>query len=148
MSTTTIVYCAIVIGLVASYLAVALCHKKVSYFASTLPRDVVPTYCSIRKYRAAYLLLGIVIATIITMMYNYHSDYQHKGWISAILFLIIPIIVYMIIPKSTYLLLESVNCKAWFQVYLCMKNAMIYGFLLVFLIILFIGWIVHAMSAS
>jgi hypothetical protein len=144
----TVVYCAIVVGLVASYLAVALCHGKVSYFASTLPRDIIPTYCSIRKYRTAYLLLGIVIATIITMIYNYHSMNEHKGWISAILFLVIPIIVYMIIPKSTYLLLESVNCKAWFQVYLCMKNAMIYGFLLVFLVILLIGWIINSVSAT
>ena len=145
MNTLPIVYCALVIGLFVSYITTFLCHGKVSRLVSSLPSDVVPTYRTIRAYRIAYFMMGIVVAVIVTGFYHFHSEYEYKGWVSAILFLLIPMVVYMIIPKSWYLLFESVNCKPWFDVYLCMKNAMIYGFLITFLCILVFGLIVNAL---
>ena len=61
---------------------------------------------------------------------------------SVLIFVGLPIIFYRLAPKSSYMLQEpssNIDTKDWFKIYLCMKNATMYSFIITFIVV-FIGF--------
>lgn len=138
----------IIVGLFVSYISTLLCHSKISKYVSSLDQNLLKKYDNIKKQRLLIFILGLIISIIFAIIYYFMSKESilNKILIVLIIILLLPMIIYMIIPKSSYLLenvSREINTKEWFNVYLCMKNAMIYGFLIAFFATLIILYVIQ-----
>ena len=130
---------AIVVGLIASYIGTIHCHCKLSKLTQNLNPEQLQLYQNAKQRRLYYFITGIVIAIIATILFLcMSSSILYYRIINALIILLLtPMIVYTLYPKSPYMLQqENINNKethAWFNVYVCMKNGMIYGFCIGFI---------------
>lgn len=134
MSTDNILI-AVNIGLVVSYLSTYVCHNKVVEYQKDLDDELQMRYNNIKRERQLHFSIGIFFALLIAFIYvNKYPELDIYSKIIRVAFIVLlfPMVVYKIIPKTDYMLLHSQteqDFKDWFDVYLCMKNQNIYGFL-------------------
>lgn len=127
---------AIVVGLFISYLLTFLCHQKISMFDNDLRPDQKIVYDQIVRRRLWYFIAGIVIGLFLSFLYLilfFRVAGLYHGMINFLLILLLtPMIVYSLLPKPVYILetrnITPAETRAWFNIYVCMKNAMMYGF--------------------
>lgn len=126
---------AIVVGLLLSYLLTFLCHDKIRVYKNSLRTEQKVIYDRIVSRRRLYSVMGVIAGLFLSILYLVlflRSTGLYQGVVNFLLiFLLTPMIVYSVLPKPVYMLETSTTpeqSKAWFDIYLCMKNAMIYGF--------------------
>jgi len=130
---------AIVVGLIASYIGTIHCHCKLPKLTQNLNAAQLGLYQNARQRRLYYFITGIVIAIIGAILFLCFSSsiLYHRIMNALIILLLTPMIVYTLFPKSPYMLQQSnINNEEthnWFNVYVCMKNGMIYGFCIGFI---------------
>jgi len=123
------------IGLLVSYLFTYYCHNQITTYRDELTGDLATKYEAIRKERMHHFGIGIFIALVVSAAFYFKSKDMPKFEklnIVAFLVLFIPMIVYRLMPKSDYMLKHEQPQKDyndWFDIYLCMKNKSMYGFL-------------------
>lgn len=127
---------AVAVGLFVSYLMIMRCHRKIHLYEKRLTPEERSHYIKIRNYRISCYIFGLLLSLLMASFYLWKQGINYRSVaISLVIVLFLPMIVYMIIPKRHYMLLYSENdAKEWFEIYLCMKNSMIYGFLLGFFV--------------
>lgn len=123
------------IGLLISYVFTYYCHNQISDYKNDLSEELLSKYENIRKERMTHLGLGFLLAILISAAFYYKTPLMSKFQkinIVVLLLLLLPMVVYKLLPKSDYMLKHSQkdqDYKDWFNVYLCMKNKSVYGFL-------------------
>jgi len=123
------------IGLLISYIFTYYCHNQINAYKNDLSEELLLKYENIRKERMTHLGLGVLIAILISFAFYFKTQEMSKFQkinIIILLLLLLPMIVYKLLPKSDYMLKHSQkdqDYKDWFNVYLCMKNKSVYGFL-------------------
>jgi hypothetical protein len=123
------------IGLLISYVFTYYCHNQINDYKNDLSPELLLKYENIRKERMNHFGLGILIAIVISFVFYFKIQEMSKFQkinIIALLLLLLPMIVYKLMPKSDYMLKHSQkeqDYKDWFNIYLCMKNKSVYGFL-------------------
>ena len=124
-------------GLFLSYLFLYYCHKEISEYEQGLSELELKKYKTIRNERMNHFIIGILVAiatsVIFNSKYSNNMNLLNKVNITVLIIFLIPMLVYKILPKSEYMLKEcsqtEKDFKEWFDIYLCMKNRSIYGFL-------------------
>lgn len=123
------------IGLLISYVFTYYCHNQISEYKNDLSEELLSKYENIRKERMNHLGIGFLIAILISAVFYFKTPLMSKFQkinIVVLLLLLLPMVVYKLLPKSDYMLKHSQkdqDYKDWFNVYLCMKNKSVYGFL-------------------
>ena len=96
----------IVIGLFFSYLLTGLCHGKIRALSDTLKgMNKVETYQKIKNTRRRNFIIGIltaIIASILYWMFTNEVDQYAKIINTLLILLLIPMVIYMIIHKSSF----------------------------------------------
>ncbi len=121
-------------GLLLSYVFTYYCHNKIITYTKDLSSELLIKYENIKKERMNHLGIGLILAILISLVFYYNSSELNpieKINIIILLILLLPMIVYKVLPKSDYMLKHSQtdqDYKDWFDIYLCMKNKSIYGF--------------------
>lgn len=136
---------AIVIGLFFSYVLTGFCHGRIKVLTETLKgMNQIENYKEIKKTRQRYFIIGAIFAIICGIFYWIYTNEENEYYKiinTLLLLLLIPMTIYMLIPKSKYFL-ETVTTtketKEWFDIYKCMQQKMLYGFFIFFLISLLI----------
>lgn len=145
---------AIVTGLLLSYISTLLCHKKINVYENDLLPAQQPLYDDIVYRRLYYFVIGVVLGLFLCILYlvlpglGRSTTLYHRVVHCLLIFLLTPMIVYSLLPKPVYMLETSTTpqeTQAWFRVYVCMKNAMIYGFCIGFLAALVIMGVIEAL---
>lgn len=123
------------IGLLLSYMFTYYCHDKIKDYSKDLTDKLLTKYEAIRQERMMHFTVGVIIAVVISILfYNMSSDEfskLEKINIIMLILLLLPMIVYKVLPKSDYMMKHSQSdedYKDWFNIYLCMKNKSMYGF--------------------
>jgi len=123
-------------GLLLSYLFLYYCHKEISEYEQGLTEFELKKYKTIRNERMNHFIIGILVAIATSVIFNLkysNMNLLNKVNITILIIFLIPMLVYKILPKSEYMLKEcsqtEKDFKEWFDIYLCMKNKSIYGFL-------------------
>ena len=139
----------IVIGLFFSYLLTGLCHGKIRTLSDTLKgMNKVETYQKIKNTRRRNFIIGILTAIISSILYwifTNEVDQYAKIINTLLILLLIPMVIYMIIPKKQYFLQTvqtNKEVQQWFDIYKCMQQKMIYGFFIFFGISLLIFYLI------
>lgn len=134
---------AVAVGLFVSYLMVIRCHKKIRFYEDRLNPVEKSHYEKIRNDRITCYVSGFLLSLFAASFYLYKEGVHYRSIVvSLVILLLFPMIIYMVIPKRRYMLLYSEDdAKEWFEIYLCMKNSMIYGFLCGFLVALAFLWV-------
>ena len=139
----------IVIGLFFSYLLTGLCHGKIRTLSDTLKgMNKVETYQTIKNTRRRNFIIGILTAIISSILYwifTNEVDQYTKIINTLLILLLIPMVIYMIIPKKQYFLQTvqtNKEVQQWFDIYKCMQQKMIYGFFIFFGISLLIFYLI------
>ena len=124
------------IGLFISYLFTYYCHNQITNYTNDLSDELLSKYENIRKERMRHLSTGILIALVISVLFYFKAPEQTSNFekinIIILLLLLLPMVIYKLLPKSDYMLKHSQSdqdYKDWFNIYLCMKNKSVYGFL-------------------
>ena len=124
------------IGLFISYLFTYYCHNQITNYTNDLSDELLSKYENIRKERMRHLSTGILIAIVISVLFYFKAPEQTSNFekinIIILLLLLLPMVIYKLLPKSDYMLKHSQSdqdYKDWFNIYLCMKNKSVYGFL-------------------
>ena len=80
-------------------------------------------------------MVAIIAATIYLCLSP--SILYHRVVNALIILLFTPMIVYMLVPKSIYMLQQTgttvQESRDWFAIYVCMKNGTMYGFCIGFI---------------
>lgn len=141
---------AIVVGLFFSYLLTGLCHEKIKRLTDILKKtNQLENYTMIRKKRLRNFVLGIIfgfLGGIFYWIYSKEENEYYKIMNSLMILLLVPIVIYMVIPKEKYFLDTVSNLdevKKWFNIYKCMQRKMLYGFFIFFFISLFILYLLE-----
>ena len=139
---------AVSIGLICSYLTTGICHNKLKILNNTLvSMKKIDNYESIKNTRQRNFIVGVLIAIILSVLYWFYiseNNLYHKIINTSVIILLIPMVVYMIIPKKNYFLdsVTTINeTKQWFDIYKCMQRSMIYGFFIPFFLALLLLFI-------
>lgn len=124
------------IGLFISYLFTYYCHNQITNYTNDLSDELLSKYENIRKERMRHLSTGILIAIATSVLFYFKAPEQTSNFekinIIILLLLLLPMVIYKLLPKSDYMLKHSQSdqdYKDWFNIYLCMKNKSVYGFL-------------------
>ena len=123
------------IGLICSHVFTYLCHDNIKLYEKDLTDDLLLKYKYIRNERMSHFNLGLLMALIISVIYNIKNtelSLYSKIIHTSFIILLTPLVIYKILPKTDYMLQYSQNpeqIKDWFNIYLCMQNKYIYGFL-------------------
>jgi len=139
---------AVSVGLFAAYLMTGLCHDRIRRYEKDLDPTESDTYSKIRAYRLWCFVVGILFAVLTLFLYLVlirKKEVYHTAWDAILILLLVPMVIYLVIPKPRYMLLEdssSVETKDWFRVYGCMTRGMIHGFLLGFFLSLLVLWLI------
>ena len=126
----------IAVGLFVSYLMVMRCHRKIRLYEDKLSPEERSHYKKIRNDRISCYISGLLLSLLVVFFYLWKQGFHYRSVAdSLVIVLLVPMIVYMVIPKRRYMLQYSEqDAKEWFEIYLCMKNSMIYGFLFGFFV--------------
>ena len=123
------------IGILISYIFTYFCHDKIIDYSKDLSHELRKKYEKIRKERMTHFLIGVILSIAVGVAYYYFSEKAtsmfQKINIILLIVLLLPMIVYKLLPKSDYMLNHSQkdqDYKDWFNIYLCMKNKSTYGF--------------------
>lgn len=124
------------IGLLLSYIFTYYCHGQIVSYTKDLSKELMVKYNRIKKERIKHFNAGILLALIISYIFYLKapqemSQFQKINIIVTII-LLLPMVVYKLLPKSDHMLNYSQtdqDYKDWFNIYLCMKNKSMYGFL-------------------
>jgi cell division protein FtsW (lipid II flippase) len=127
---------AAVVGLFISNIMIIRCHYKITNYENKLNEEEKLHYEKIKNTRINYYILGSLLSIFIVFFYMWKTGFHYHSIVNSLfILLLLPMIVYMVIPKKNYMLLYSEHdAKEWFEIYLCMKNSMIYGFLFGFIL--------------
>ena len=122
-----------------------MCHGKIKVLTETLKgMNKVENYQKIKNGRRLNFIIGMIIAIISGIFYWIYSNEDnkyHKIINTLLVLLLIPMTVYMLIPKQKYFLETITTIKEtnqWFDIYKCMQRSMLYGFFISFFLSLFI----------
>lgn len=122
------------VGLLLSYMFTYYCHGKITDYTKDLSKDLMKKYENIRKERMLHFGIGVLLAIVISVFFYQMSTTftaLEKINIIILMVLLLPMIVYKLLPKSDYMMKHSQSdddYKDWFNIYLCMKNKSTYGF--------------------
>lgn len=124
------------VGLLLSYVFTYYCHQKINDYTKDLDSKLLCKYKKIRKERMIHLTLGVLVAMSISYLFYLRAPQEttqfQKINIILLILLLLPMVVYKLLPKSDYMLKhpqKDQDYKDWFNIYLCMKNQSVYGFL-------------------
>jgi len=124
------------VGLLVSYALKYRCHGKIYEYEKDLTGDLLCRYKKIKNERMTHFIVGLIVAIVVSFMYCAYISKKtpifEKINVVVLFMLILPIIIYKVLPKSDYMLKHSQSnqdYKDWFNIYLCMKNKCVYGFL-------------------
>lgn len=124
------------IGLLVSYAFKYNCHGKINDYQKDLTGDLLTKYEEIKTERMNHFIIGLIVAIVVSLIYylNLSSEIQPFEKINVVILfiLLLPVVVYTLLPKSDYMLKHSQSTqdfKDWFNIYLCMKNRCFQGFL-------------------
>ena len=96
------------IGLLISYLFTYYCHNQITNYTNDLSNELLSKYENIRKERMIHLGIGILIAIIISVVFYFKAPNSvsifEKINIIILLLLLLPMVVYKLLPKSDYML--------------------------------------------
>ena len=127
------------IGLLLSYVFTYYCHCQIDNYKNDLDDKLLRRYKKINQERMNHFFIGIVVAIVASFVYysKMPVDTPKMEMVNVVVLflLLIPMIVYKILPKSDYMLKHNQtrgDYRDWFKIYLCMKNKSISGFLVGF----------------
>jgi uncharacterized protein YacL len=127
------------IGIVCSYLSLITCHKTMKQLTASLDEQESKDYKKIKKQRFMSYFIGLIIGLLLAVFYYKMYSYQPlflRINCAILIFLIVPILVYSLIPRSYFL--ENVQDDSvkmeWFRVYNCMRYHFTLYFVLGFVI--------------
>ena len=131
---------------IASYLSTLGCHSNIDDFVKDLSDDLKTKYYNLKCERRIILIIGFIISFFVAILYykkySLNTKLSTRRVNSVLIFVALPIFVYRLVPKSSYMLQESSlnihDTKDWFKIYLCMKNAMMYSFIITFIVVFII----------
>lgn len=133
------------IGLLVSHAFKYYCHGTINDYKKDLTGDLLAKYEKINTERLTHFIIGVVIAFAVSLIYylKLSDDNSTLQIINTIAFimLLLPVVIYTVLPKSDYMLNHSQSdqdYKDWFNIYLCMKNKGLQGFLVGFAITMFV----------
>jgi amino acid transporter len=139
---------AVSVGVFVAYLMTGLCHGRIREYEKDLDPEQKETYKRISAYRLWCFVVGVLLALLALFVYLLvirKKEAYHAVWDGILILLLVPMIVYLVIPKPRYMLPEGSTekeTKNWFSVYTCMSRAMMNGFLLGFFLSLLILWLI------
>ena len=123
------------VAILISYIFTYNCHTQIKTYSDDLTDELKKKYENIRKERMLHFTIGILLAIVIsTLFFNLSTGFSimEKYNIIILILLLLPMIVYKLMPKSDYMLRHSQtdqDYKDWFNIYTCMSNNSTYGFL-------------------
>jgi hypothetical protein len=124
------------IGLLVSYAFKYNCHGKINDYQKDLTGDLLDKYEKIKTERMNHFIIGLIVAIIVSLVYylilSQTTPLFEKINVAMLFILILPVVIYKLLPKSDYMLNHSQSdqdYKDWFNIYLCMKNRCSQGFL-------------------
>jgi len=124
------------IGLLLSYIFTYYCHGQIVSYTKDLSHSLMIKYNRIKKERILHFYTGILLSMLISYLFYLKAPQEmtlfQKINIILIILLLLPMVVYKLLPKSDHMLNYSQtdqDYKDWFNIYLCMKNKSMYGFL-------------------
>lgn len=124
------------IGLLLSYIFTYYCHGQIISYTKDLSLELMIKYNRIKKERILHFYIGILLSMLISYLFYLKAPQEmplfQKINIILIILLLLPMVVYKLLPKSDHMLNYSQtdqDYKDWFNIYLCMKNKSMYGFL-------------------
>ena len=123
------------VGILLSYIFTYNCHGKITDYTKDLSDDLQKKHENIRNERMLHFGIGLVLALVVSLIfYNMSNQFSslERTNIIIILILLLPMVVYKVLPKSDYMLnytQTDQDYKDWFNIYSCMQNQSIYGFL-------------------
>lgn len=123
------------VGILLSYLFTYNCHGQIIEYTKDLTDELQKKYENIRKERMLHFAIGIFLAIVISLVFfNLSTAFSplQKNNIIILILLLLPMIVYKILPKTDYMLKHSQteqDYKDWFNIYSCMTSNSTYGFL-------------------
>ena len=124
------------IGLLVSYAFKYNCHGKINEYTKDLTGDLLTRYEEIKNERMNHFRIGLIVAIIVSLIYytklSEKTPVFEKINVAVLFILILPVIIYKVLPKSDYMLKHSQSDQDyndWFNIYLCMKNKCVHGFL-------------------
>jgi tetrahydromethanopterin S-methyltransferase subunit F len=138
------------IGIITSYLATIPCHKQIQAYKKELTPEQTTLYEKIVHQRMWIFSGGMICAVVLAICYLFLSyrPLYYRISDALLIFLLVPIILYFMIPKCAYML-ENMSTpeesNKWFQGYKCLGTTMLHGFFigfifsLLFLIVLDVG---------
>lgn len=124
------------IGLLVSYAFKYNCHGNITEYAKDLTGDLLTRYEEIKNERMNHFVIGLIVSIIVSLIYYTRLSEKipvfEKVNVALLFILILPVVIYKALPKSDYMLKHSQSdqdYKDWFNIYLCMKNKCVHGFL-------------------
>ena len=123
------------VGILLSYIFTFYCHDQIKAYTQDLTDELQKKYDNIRKERMLHFNIGIILALIISLLFfNISTGFSTIDRTNIIIFilLLLPMVVYKLMPKSDYMLNHSQtdqDYKDWFNIYSCMQSKSTYGFL-------------------
>lgn len=136
----------ILLGLIVSYIATIRCHTDLKEMNSITASDtkIENFYKEIKIQRRNNFIIGVIIGIIFALLSLLNKKPSQKERVVnfGIILLLTPMIVYILLPNKKYFLeapLYNINITSnqsiqWFQIYKCMQNSMVIGFIVTFLI--------------
>jgi hypothetical protein len=123
------------VGILLSYIFTLYCHTQIITYSQDLTDELQKRYDNIRKERMLHFTIGLLLAVIISLLFfSQSSGYSNmeRTNIIVLMLLLLPLVVYKLMPKSDYMLKHSQtdqDYKDWFNIYSCMESKSTYGFL-------------------
>lgn len=125
------------VGLLVSHAFKYNCHGKIYDYQKDLTGDLLAKYEEIKKERMNHFIIGLVVAIVVSLVYYYKLSNEKTPLferlnVVGLFILLLPVVIYTVLPKSDYMLQHSQtdqDYKDWFNIYLCMQNRCIHGFL-------------------
>lgn len=130
---------------IVSYISTIGCHSNIYEYVKDLSPELQKKYNNLKCERAGILTLGFIFSLILAILY-YRKSINTENYTrlvnSALIFVSVPMIFYKLFPKTSYMLQEPTenpdDTKDWFKIYLCMKNATMYSFVITFIVVFII----------
>jgi hypothetical protein len=124
------------IGLLVSYALKYHCHSSITDYTKDLTGDLLTRYEAIKNERMNHFNIGLIVSIIVSLIYYTKLSEKTPAFekinVALLFILILPVIIYKVLPKSDYMLKHSQtdqDYKDWFNIYLCMKDKCVHGFL-------------------
>jgi len=127
---------------IVSYISTFSCYSHIYEYVKDLSPELKDKYNNLNCERRNILILGFAFSIVIAALYyknNINTELKTRLVNSALIFLGFPMIFYKLVPKTSYMLEQPSSnpedTKDWFKIYLCMKNATMYSFVITFIVV-------------